>query len=187
MRRPTWPGSSPRLPPSRFPLNRSEIELRDRLVAAGVLVPREANAWDPGTGALVGISAQSPPALKAVLFVHEAFHGLYYTSPEFRAGVKTIWDDLSEGARNAFRSFLALSQYDPGNEALMINEFQAYVLQRSAADWAPFLRERVLSREAPGEAATWLAEYLSAAQGLDSLVHRLYGLKSGNVSLVMTY
>ena len=171
-----------------FSLNPSEVELRQRLVAASVLLPNGSSAWDAGTGALVGISAQSPPALKAVLFVHEAFHGLYYTSPEFRSGVESAWEGLSEGARNAFRSFLAFSQYDPGNEALMINEFQAYILQRSAADWAPFFRERVLARSiVDAETPTWLAEYLTAAQSLDALVNTLYGLKSGEVSLVTTF
>jgi hypothetical protein len=167
-----------------FTLNPSELELRARLTAAGVLVDRGGGLWEPGVGALVGISAASPPALRAVLLTHEGFHGLYFTSEAFRAGVKTAWNSLSEGAKAAFRSFLALSQYDPDDEALMVNEFQAYLLQRSAADWAPFLRERVLGRVAGGEALTWLAEYLEAARSLDALVHSLYGLHSGTISTV---
>ncbi len=172
-----------------FPLNRSEVELRDRLVAAGILVATADRSWAPGTGALVGISLESPPALRATFLVHESFHGLYYTSKEFRDGVARAWDGLSEGARARFRSFLAHfsaeSQYDAANEALMINEFQAYLLQRSAREWTLFLRERVLAREArPEEAKAWLEEYLTAARSLDGLVHGLYGLNSGNVSLV---
>lgn len=164
-------------------LNPSETELRAWLVKAGILVARGNAAWDPGVGALVGIAQASPPALRAVLFTHEAFHGLYYTSPQFRAGVAAAWDRLSDGARKAFRSFLALSQYDPGNEALMINEFQAYVLQRSARDWAPFFHERVLAKEADTpESRAWLTEYLGAARTLDAIVTSLYGLKSGDVS-----
>src|SRR6185369_16640237 len=101
----------------------------------------------------------SPPALRAVLFTHEAFHGLYFTSPEFREGVAEAWNSLSEGAKSAFRSFLALSQYDPLDEALMVNEFQAYVLQRPAADWTAFFRDRVLGKSVPGaEAVTRLTE-----------------------------
>jgi hypothetical protein len=151
-----------------FPLNGAELELRQQLVSAGILKAKTAHSWDPGTGALVGISLESPPALRAALFVHEAFHGLYYTSDAFREGVRRAWNQLSDGAKGAFRSFLAQAQYDAANEALMINEFQAYLLQRTAQDWAPFLRERVLA----------------AARTLDTLVHGLYGLNSGNVSLV---
>lgn len=170
-----------------FPLNGSETELRDKLVETGILLPEGPNSWVAGAGALVGISDQSPPALKAVLFGHEAFHGLYYTSEEFRSGVASVWEGLSEGARNAFRSFLAMSQYDPGNEALMVNEFQAYLLQRSALEWQPFLRERVLSQSAEPEKTAWLAEILAGARVLDALVQRLYGLKSGDVSLIKTF
>jgi len=168
----------------QFTLNPSEVELRTRLTAAGVLVDRGGGLWDPGVGALVGISAASPPALRAVLLTHEGFHGLYFTSKEFQAGVKSAWDSLSEGARGAFRSFLAVSQYDPDDEPLMVNEFQAYLLQRPASDWPPFLRQRVLGRSTEGQALTWLAEYLEAARRLDALVHSLYGLRSGTISTV---
>jgi hypothetical protein len=165
-----------------FPLNPSEIELRDRLVNAGILI-ESARHWEPGVGALVGISADSAPALRAVLFVHEAFHGLYYTSAAFRAGVKDTWDAMSEETREAFRSFLALSRYDPKDEALMVNEFQAYTLQRRAIDWPSFFRDRVLSSETPNAAAR-LAEFLNAAQAIDALVKKLYGLHSGDISLL---
>jgi len=166
----------------KFPLNLAENELRDRLVAAGILRPSD-NGWEPGTGALVGVSEASPPALRAVLFTHEAFHGLYYTSPEFREGVAEAWNTLSQGAQEAFRSFLALSQYDPLYEPLMVNEFQAYVLQRPAEDWVPFFRDRVLGKSMPRtQALTLLTEYLAAAHTIDALVERLYGLRSGRVS-----
>jgi hypothetical protein len=171
-----------------FPLHPEEVELRDRLTAAGVLVPRGKGVWEGGTGALVGISAESPPALRAALFTHEAFHGLYYTSPDFRSGVAAAWQGLSGAAQEAFRSYLAVSDYDPGFEALMVNEFQAYVLQRPSAEWAFFFRDRVLggaralAKSRPSPAV--LGEFLGAARTLDALVGRLYGLRSGDVSLV---
>jgi hypothetical protein len=166
-------------------LNGSETELRERLTAAGVLVARGSGAWDPGTGALVGVSAASPPALRAALFTHEAFHGLYFTSPSFRSGVAAVWSGLSEPARAHFRAFLAVSQYDPEDEGLMTNEFQAYVLQRPESDWTAFFRERVLGKSEPaGDAARTLEEYRAAAHRLDTLVGDLYGLRSGVVSTV---
>jgi hypothetical protein len=171
-----------------FALHPEEVELRGRLTAAGVLTDRGHGVWEPGTGALVGISAESPPALRAALFTHEAFHGLYYTSTEFRSGVAAVWQGLSTGAQEAFRSYLAVSDYDPTFEALMVNEFQAYVLQRSAAEWPVFFRDRVIggsrvfsrSRTSPA----LVNEYLAAAKALDSLVFSLYGLRSGDVTTV---
>lgn len=164
-----------------FPLNRAEQELRDRLVAAGIIQPQAAG-WRAGTGALVGVSAESPPSLRAVLFVHEAFHGLYYTSDEFRSGVKAAWDAMGEDARAAFRTYLAVSRYDPSDEALMANEFQAYVLQRPSSEWKSFFRDRVLGADEPREPR--LSQFLEAAKSIESVVTRLYGLHSGSVSLV---
>lgn len=165
-------------------LNPAEQELLEWLAAKGILVPSTAGLWKPGVGALVGISTESPPALRQVLFVHEAFHGLYFTTGTFREGVQAIWKTLSEPARAAFREYLARSRYDANDEGLMINEFQAYVLQRPPQDWEGFLRSRVLAEGSLGARLTWLGEYLSAAYALDTLVRDLFGLASGEVSLV---
>ncbi len=161
-----------------FPLNPEEIELRTKLTASGILVAK-GSGWEAGTGALLGISLESPPALRAALFVHEAFHGLYFTSEAFRNGVKAVWSKLPDGAKTTFRDFLAISRYDPSDEGLMMNEFQAYVLQRSPADWVGFFRDKVRSK-------LWLPDYMLASQELDTLVQRLYGFRSGKVSLVRT-
>jgi hypothetical protein len=168
----------------QFPLNAAELELRGRLAEAGV-IRQTAQGWEAGTGALVGVSAESPPALRAVLFVHEAFHGLYYTSQDFRAGVLEAWQAMSDDTRSAFRKFLSLSRYDPSNEALMVNEFQAYTLQRRASEWASFFGERVLAAVPPsGRNGAKLSEFLTAARAIDALVGRLYGLGSGSVTLL---
>lgn len=164
-----------------FPLRAEELELRERLVSQGILFAEGPGVWRGGEGALVGISAQSPPALRSTLFVHEAFHGLYFTSPGFRSGVKAVWDGLSEPAREAFRTYLARSRYDPSDEGLMINEFQAYVLQRPAAEWEGFFRNRVLSSGVPPR-ATLVEDFLAACGQLDSLTKALFGFSSGNVS-----
>jgi hypothetical protein len=165
-----------------FPLNQAELELRGRLAAAGVIV-ENAGRWQTGTGALVGVSAESPPALKAVLFTHEAFHGLYYTSQQFRDEVLKAWQGMSDGARAAFRGFLSLSRYDPSDEALMVNEFQAYTLQRRASEWPSFFN-RVVATAPTSNQGELLTELLTAARSIDGTVGTLYGLSSGNVALL---
>ena len=142
--------------------------------------------WKEGTGALVGVSAESPPALRAVLFVHEAYHGLYFTTPGFRAGVKKAWDSLSDPARDAFRVYLSKSRYDPTDEALMVNEFQAYVLQRPSDEWEGFFRDRVLGGQKSSIRLSWMVEYLAAANDLEALVTGLFGIRSGAVSPLTT-
>lgn len=169
----------------KFPLDAAERELLDRVVGAGIIKPA-GNRWEAGTGALVGISADSAPALRHVLFVHEAFHGLYYTSPEFRAAVKAAWDAMRDDSRAAFRASLARFRYDPSDEALMINEFQAYVLQRRAADWPSYFEERVLADMPPAQETVVLADLIAAARAVDQKVFELYGLHAGSVSLLST-
>jgi len=172
---------------SGFPLNASERELRSRLEGSGILVADGTQGWKPGTGALVAVSAESPLPLRTVLFVHEAFHGLYFTTQGFRTGVKAAWESLSDGAREAFRTYLSHSRYDREDEGLMVNEFQAYVLQRPASDWETFFRDRVLSGTTESARLSWMTEYLDAARQLDTLVQGLYGFSSGNVALVTVF
>lgn len=169
-----------------FPLHDEEVELREKLVSEGILIAEGAGTWKPGQGALVAISAESPPGLRRTLFVHEAFHGLYFTSPGFRTGVKGAWDGLPEGAREAFRTYLARSRYDPADEGLMINEFQAYVLQRPSSEWEGFFQGRVLAASANRPDTSMLLEaFLSASRQLDSLTKALFGFPSGQVSSVI--
>ena len=165
-----------------FPLNEAELELRGRLAGAGIII-ENSGRWQAGTGALVGVSAESPPALRAVLFVHEAFHGLYYTSQQFRDAVLKAWQAMSDDARSAFRDFLSLSRYDPSDEALMVNEFQAYTLQRRATQWPSFF-DRVLAAVPASNRGQLLTELLTAARSIDATVGSLYGLSSGNVALL---
>ena len=162
---------------SGFELHPEEIELRNHLVRAGILIAQGTAAWAPGHGALISVSLGSPPALRHFLFVHEGFHGLYYSSPNFRAGVLAIWRAMPEPARLAFRTYLSRSRYDPSDEPLMINEFQAYSLQQSEAQQRAFFVDRVQAKE-------WTEALITAAGQIDRLVGQLYGLSSGKVSLV---
>jgi hypothetical protein len=170
-----------------FPLNKRELELLDHLVAAGILVKVGTSSYEARNGAVLGVSAESPLALRQLLFTHEAFHGLYFTTPEFRQGVRDLWNQLSPVTKTTFRSFLAFSQYDPTNEALMINEFQSYVLQQSAAAWPAFVQNRVLSRAPPltttQKSQVW-TELLVAGQGLKTLIMGLFGAVPGDLRSV---
>lgn len=66
---------------------------------------------------------------RQTILMHEIAHAEFYTNPHYRAWCHRFWREvLSERQRNAFRSFLAKSGYDPDNEELMVNEAQAYLL-----------------------------------------------------------
>jgi len=171
---------------SGFPLNSRERELRNRLADSGLLKATASGVWQASVGAVLGISMESPPPLKAFLFTHEGFHGFYFTDQEFRRGVRDLWNQLSGPTRQAFIAFLAASQYDPADLPLMMNEFQAYLLQQVRDEWPAYLSGRVLARAnlTPAQKASALAELLGAAQSLEQLVHERFGVISGDLRTV---
>ncbi|MCH7471448.1 hypothetical protein IIA79_00650 [bacterium] len=63
---------------------------------------------------------------------HETRHGLYFTEPRYAQACRDYWHEvLSEDDRRAFRLLLLLMNYDPADEELIINEWQAYLLTPS--------------------------------------------------------
>jgi|GEM_PF-4469792 len=70
-------------------------------------------------------------AIGAVVLEHEIYHAKFFTDPVFAEMAKEFWrEHVAEGDRNAWREVLSKYGYDPRNEELMYNEFQAYALER---------------------------------------------------------
>lgn len=92
--------------------------------------------WLPGEaqGALISIPRvwSQPfidPAVRATILHHELSHGEYFTDGVYAAFTKRFWQTcLSEDERARFRSFLGREGYDTGQEDLMMNEMQAYLM-----------------------------------------------------------
>ena len=59
--------------------------------------------------------------------LHEAMHGLFYTSEPFAAAARAFFQALSQQQQSLWRSFLTTLGYDAANEELVVNEFQAYM------------------------------------------------------------
>lgn len=130
-----------------FPINRYEETLRDLIESRGIIYRDETGSWAPGVGGVLGISMESYPALRRLLLVHEAMHGVFYEVPAFREGVIAYWyDSLTERERQYFRDAFAWMGYSPTDEYLMYNEFQAYVLQQSESAVPWYFRTRVADR-----------------------------------------
>ena len=68
-------------------------------------------------------------AARATILRHELSHGLYFTSPAYLQYAGSFWAErLTEAERGHFRRFLASEGYDTGNEDLVVNETQAYLM-----------------------------------------------------------
>jgi hypothetical protein len=110
----------------RIALRPEERVLHDLLAEAGFLVPGANRALislpPKGTG------VQDASGRHAIL-IHELSHGLYFTDPRYAALVQEFWRNTMTGAeRSAFRQFLGAQGYDTGNDDLMANEMQAYLV-----------------------------------------------------------
>jgi hypothetical protein len=68
------------------------------------------------------------PAARAAILHHELAHGAYFTDPTYAAYVAAFWTGLAEPERAAFRHFLDGEGYDTGNDDLIRNETQAYLV-----------------------------------------------------------
>lgn len=66
------------------------------------------------------------------IVTHEIHHAQFYLSPPLRQAVSEFWNsEISAEDRALMRSILG-NVYNRQNEALMIDEFQAYMLQEDA-------------------------------------------------------
>lgn len=63
------------------------------------------------------------------ILLHELAHAEYYTNSHYRKFCQRFWyQTLKQEQRNAFKNFLASSNYSVENEELLINEMQAYLI-----------------------------------------------------------
>ncbi len=132
---------------TEFPINELERELRAIALERGVLVAGEGDRVLPGIGGVLAISQESYLELRRLLLVHEAIHGVFYEEPAFRDAAFGYWDDeLSPRERAYWMDFLSWMTYSPDDRYLMVNEFQAYLLQQrqTAVRW--YFRTRIADR-----------------------------------------
>jgi hypothetical protein len=108
-----------------LPLGAEEERLRALVLQLG---------WDsPGAiGALISIARVSETltqSMRATILHHELSHGEFFTNAAYADYVRTFWlNAMTEDERAAMRHFLGSMDYDTGNEELMYNEMQAYIM-----------------------------------------------------------
>jgi hypothetical protein len=77
----------------------------------------------------IGSDAKITASAREAILRHELSHGEFFSNPAYAAYVHSFWmNALTELERGAFRRFLAKEQYDAGDEELMYNEMQAYLM-----------------------------------------------------------
>jgi hypothetical protein len=175
-----------------FVLGPEEELLRSMLLEAGIIVD-DGSRILPGSGGILSISQASwgTPGLRQLLLTHEAFHGVYYASPEYVRAIGDLWDSLSEDERQFWLLLLDGMQYDVTDPYLVRNEFHAYLLQQRLPEVSWYFEERSadrLSRWKPSH-APWISTFIrnnrgtfaSQAQRADEILFSVSGLVAGDV------
>ena len=149
-------------------INDEEVLLREMLLENGVL-RRSGDGFAPGSGGILAVSQESRmiPTLRDLLLSHEAYHGVYYSEPEYVRQIDALWDSLDDEQQRYWRLLLGGLQYDVGDGYLLRNEYHAYLLQQPVASANWYFETRSAERIArwyPASAA-WLQSYLGRYRG----------------------
>jgi hypothetical protein len=119
----------------------------------------------------VGADPKVTAATRAAILRHELSHGEFFSNPVYADYVHNFWlTVLTEPERTVFRSFLGKEEYDVGEEELMYNEMQAYLMfTRDPAFFTPAMAGLTQARLAElqtrflaGMPAGWLRNVLAS-------------------------
>ncbi len=170
-------------------ISQEEERLRDIALANGIIV-EETDGFVPGRGGVISIARESEAPLQRLLLTHEAMHGVFYSESDFVDAVWEIWQMSDPRFREAWRFFLASMTYDPEDEYLMVNEFQAYLLQQPLEETEGYhwwrLAGRSRARDPQGDrfSDAFLREFVGrsteAAERLNDVLFATTGLVGGD-------
>jgi len=164
---------------SSFPLNAEEIALR-QLAADQGMITASRGGWIPGRGGVLSISRSSSRIERRLLLTHESFHGIFFSSPEYRGFCQDLWASLSVEEKGFYESFLDSTGYDITDPTLVVNEFQAYLMQQPKGYAASYFERFLRLQERPGSpppVAAW--QLLRNAEELDAFTRARFGFGAG--------
>ena len=125
-----------------FQLNENETLLKEILIENDVLI-RNGNSVEPLRGGILSISRESTERLRWLFLTHECYHGLFFSSDEYVLEVTHIWKNLTDAEQNFWKYFLDMYGYNITDEYLLINEFQAYLMQQNINDADSYFRSKI--------------------------------------------
>ena len=128
-----------------FRLNTEEEELARLLVREGILV-QSGSVFQPGEGGILSLTQESPLYLRKLLMNHEGYHGLFFVNGDYQEAVNNIWQELSPTERGFWLDFLDWKFYDINDRFLVVNEFQAYLMQQSSRVVNGYYKSSVIPR-----------------------------------------
>ena len=164
---------------SSFPLNPEEMAVRRLSLDEGIILASR-DGYVAGRGGLLGISRSSSRIERELLLTHESFHGIFFSSAEYRQFCQELWDSLSPEIKSFYETFLDSLGYDISTPTLVVNEFQAYLMQQPLPYAAAYFKRFLAWFQGPGGENAVDADSLTAtARELDSYLQATFGLRAG--------
>jgi len=169
---------------TRFPLDPEEMLLRDVALREGI-VTRRGDSLVPGSGAILSISRSSSKYERILLLAHESYHGVYFCMAKYREFCARTWAATPASERRFIRRLLEYLGYDDSDSSLVVNEFQAYLLQQPRP-MAPAYFERmgklIANAEGVPEAAEVMPHLLKDEAVLEAFLMSNYAIGAGGVA-----
>jgi len=178
-----------------FPLNAEERALEGLLADRG-LISGSGTKIEAEAGALISISMETPSPLRRTLLVHESTHGIFFVDEEYRKFVRDAWARVGEEEKWFWTTYFGWAAYDTGDDYLMANEFQAYLLQQPLSYAEEYFAKR--KAEELLSSRPYLAEKLEAymgkyeksfesrARAFDGWLSERYGFSAGRTYRLTT-
>jgi hypothetical protein len=162
-----------------FPLNPEEQALRQLALQEGIIATGRGR-FVPGAGGVLSISRSSSAIERRFLLTHESFHGVFFSAPSYRDFCQSVWDSLPESEKSFYTGFLDSLGYDTDDPTLVVNEFQAYLMQQPL-EFASSYFERFIQRlTGPGTAPpVEPSQLVENAQVLDGFLRARFGFGAG--------
>lgn len=170
---------------ARFPLDAEEILLRGIALREGIL-SRQGGAFAPGAGAVLSISRASGRYERILLLAHESYHGIFFCSSEYRSLCERLWQEAPAPERLFMRRLLGALGYDPASHVLVVNEFQAYLLQQPrpvAASYFERVGKLVADQSGVPTADEVLPALLKDEAALEAFLEKRYAVEAGGAYL----
>lgn len=172
-------------------LNEYELLLKKILIDNGVL-KRAGERVRPVKGGILSFSRNSSERLRWLFLTHECCHGIFFSSDDFVQKVTAIWQDLAEEEREFWKTFLDMYGYNIADEYLLVNEFQAYLMQQRTEVADSYFKSKIwwISARRPyldETMDTLLSEYgdtfTKSAENVENAAFSLTGIKAGDLVL----
>jgi len=167
-----------------FRLNSEEILLRQILLNHGILSESQ-DVFTPGEGGFLSISRESPGYLREKFITHEGLHGLFFSDPEYRSACGEIFNSLPEEGKEFWQYFFTWMAYNADDPYLVVNEYQAYMLQQSVSSAEDYFRNHPAFSSLSEEIKDFLEEnprfFEESARKMEALLEKHLGFPAGRL------